>query len=465
MAAERSASVDWREPFRGGMALFTILLNVAIGLHALDIFIVATVMPRVVRDLGGAAYYTWPTMIYMVCTIIGTAAGHPLRQRAGDRGSFAMAAVGFGLGSAGCALSVSMPSLLMARALQGLSGGALIAVSMALVGVLFPQHLRKRVLALVSATWGVASVFGPGIGGAFAEIDWWRGAFWINIPVIVAFLFACKRLPAKPRQLQPVGNLPLLRLATLGLAVAGVATTGLTRIFAAQLFLLVLAGALVAATIALDARSSGRIMPSRPFSPTHPIGLANMVLGLSSMTHAMIGAFLPLAMQVLHGVSDKVAGYALTSLALSWTLASMATSHIHGRAAKGCILIGQLLCVIGLGGMAIGISTLPYAMIIALNAIVGLGLGSSSLHVVEAAMRLAKKGEESVTASAIPMIRSLGVAFGSAGAGAIANLSGLTDALSLADVGNSIHWVLSVGVLAPALAFLASIRFVRRSAS
>jgi MFS family permease len=100
-----SERIDWREPFRGGMALFTVLLNVAIGMHALDIFIVATVMPRVIRDLGGAAYYTWPTMIYMVLSIMGTAAGHPLRTNFGDRKSFGLAAAGFALGSAGCALS------------------------------------------------------------------------------------------------------------------------------------------------------------------------------------------------------------------------------------------------------------------------------------------------------------------------------------------------------------------------
>ncbi len=453
--------VGWRDPFRGGMALFTILLNVAIGMHALDIFIVATVMPRVVRDLGGAAYYTWPTMIYMVCSIMGTAAGHPLRQRIGDQYAFGLAALGFGLGSAGCALSGDMAQLLIARAVQGLAGGAMIAVSMALIGALFPPGMRKRVLALVSATWGVSSVLGPAIGGLFAEIGWWRGAFWINLPVVIAFLFACRKLPRAKQRSESVNALPFLRLAILGMAVTCVAFAGLTRVFALQIALILAAGLLVIATVRLDGRAPGRILPSRPLSPSNPIGAANWVLALSSMTHAVIGAFLPLSMQVLQGVSDQVAGYSLTGLALSWTLASMVTSHIHGRGALASILVGQALCVIGLSAMAAGIATLPFLVIVGLNAIVGLGLGSSNLHVVEAAMRLARPGEESVTAGAIPMIRSLGIAFGSAGAGAIANVAGLTDALSSAEIRSAMHWVLLVGCLAPIGGFLAALRFVR----
>ena len=61
----------WIDPFKNGLALYTIMLNVGIGLHALDVFIIATVMPRVVKELGGAEYYTWATMLYMVASIIG----------------------------------------------------------------------------------------------------------------------------------------------------------------------------------------------------------------------------------------------------------------------------------------------------------------------------------------------------------------------------------------------------------
>jgi hypothetical protein len=203
------------------------------------------------------------------------------------------------------------------------------------------------------------------------------------------------------------------------------------------------------------------MFPSHPLSLARPIGTANWVMALSSVTHTVIGAYLPLSMQILHGVSDQAAGYAVTALALSWTIASMLTSHIHGAMAMRSIVIGQGLCLIGLAGMALAITDLPFAVIVTLNVVVGCGLGSSNLHLVEASMRYAAPGEQMTTAGAIPTIRSLGIAFGSAGAGVIANKAGLTDALAYEDVARATQWVLSAGALAPLFAMLCAMRFVR----
>jgi predicted MFS family arabinose efflux permease len=82
------------------------------------------------------------------------------------------------------------------------------------------------------------------------------------------------------------------------------------------------------------------------------------------------------------------------------------------------------------------------------------------LHVVAATMRHATPGEESITASSIPTIRSLGIAFGAAGAGVIANSAGLTDALLTADVARAVLWVLTIGTLAPLSALVLSTRFI-----
>lgn len=436
------------------------MLNVGIGLHALDVFIISTVMPRVVRELGGAEYYTWATMLYMVASIVGTAAGNPVRQMLGSRTGYAVAALVFGVGSAACALAPSMAMLLVARTVQGLGGGTMIALSMSLISELFPPHLRKRVLALVSAAWGVASLLGPGIGGTFASAGFWRGAFWINVPVVLLFMLACARLPKKKPSETEI-RFPYLQLVLLTAGVAAVAMASQVAHLWAKVGLLAAAALAVALTIRLDQSSDNRMFPSHPLSLARPIGTANWVLSLSSVTHSVIGAYLPLAMQILHGVSDEAAGYAVTGLALSWTIASMLTSHIHGAAAMRSIVIGQALCLIGLAGMAVAIADLPFAVIVGLNVVVGCGLGSSNLHLVEASMRHAPAGEQTTTAGAIPTIRSLGIAFGSAGAGVIANEAGLTDALDYQDVARATQWVLSIGALAPLLAMLFAMRFVR----
>jgi MFS family permease len=454
------AGATWRDPFRGGLALFTIMLNVGIGLHALDVFIISTVMPRIVRELGGAEYYTWATMLYMVASIIGTAAGNPVRQMLGSRLGYAIAALVFAAGSIGCAISPTMALLLVARTVQGLGGGTMIALSMGLVSELFPQHVRKRVLALVSGTWGVASLLGPAIGGLFAQAGSWRGAFWINVPIVLFFVFACTKLPGKkPGSGTP--KFPYVQLALMTAGVVAVALAGQVGFTGAQVAMLVGAGAAVALAMRLDHASEARMFPSHPLSLSRPIGTANWIFALSSITHSVIGAYLPLSMQILHGVSDQAAGYAVTALAFSWTVASMVTSHIHGRAAMRSIIIGQALCVIGLGGMALAIADLPFGVIVALNMVVGFGLGSSNLHLTEATMRYAPTGEQTTTAGAIPTLRSLGIAFGSAGAGVIANHAGLTDALAFADVQRATQWVLTLGALAPLLALILATSYVR----
>lgn len=436
------------------------MLNVGIGLHALDVFIIATVMPRVVRELGGAEYYTWATMLYMVASIIGTAAGNPARQMLGSRLAYAIAALVFAAGSAACALSPNMAALLGARVVQGLGGGTMIALSMGLISELFPPHMRKRILALVSASWGVASLLGPAIGGLFASAGWWRGAFWINVPVVLLFVLACLRLPKKPAGADRL-RFPYVQLVLMTAGVVAVALCGQVKHAVAQVGLLLVAGGAVALAMRLDHASETRMFPSHPLSLFRPVGTAYWVLALSSITHAVIGAYLPLAMQILHGVSDQAAGYAVTGLALSWTVASMITSHIHGRAALRSIVFGQMLCLIGLGGMALAIADLPFAVIVTLNVVVGFGLGSSNLHLVEATMRHAPEGEQTTTAGAIPTLRSLGIAFGSAGAGVIANHAGLTDQLDFGDVQRATQWVLAIGALAPLCAMLLAWRFVR----
>jgi len=224
-----------------------------------------TVMPRVVKELGGAEYYTWATMLYMVASIIGTAAGNPVRQMLGSRTGYAVAALVFAAGSAACALAPSMVLLLVARVIQGLGGGTMIALSMSLISELFPPHLRKRVLALVSATWGVASLLGPGIGGLFASAGFWRGAFWINVPIVLLFILACTRLPRKQASEIAI-RFPYLQLALLTAGVAAVAMASQVAHLWAQVGLLAAAALAVALTIKLDQTSDNRMFPSHPLS-------------------------------------------------------------------------------------------------------------------------------------------------------------------------------------------------------
>lgn len=462
MTQQQTAQTDagWGSLFRNGLGIYTVMLNLGIGLHAVDVFIVSTVMPSVVRDIGGADYYTWTTMLYMVASIIGAATGGPMKAGLGARRAYALGGALFLTGSVGCAISPTMATMLVARTIQGFGGGLIISLSMGLVSELFPEHLRKRVLALVSSTWGVAALIGPAVGGIFAELGSWRGAFWINAPIIAGFMLAAwLRLPER-KGAPATSMFPYRRMALLAVGVLAVGLASQWHSPFIQAAFIALAIVCVWGTLRLDHIGAAKLFPSHPFALTTTTGAGYWVMFLSSMTHSVIGVFLPLALQVLHGVEPLMAGYMTASLAVCWTLASVATAHLHGRAASVAIIVGQICCCVGLGALALGIETVPTAVIPLLNGLVGLGLGSSNLHVVAATMRHATQGEESITASSIPTIRSLGIAFGAAGAGVIANSAGLTDALLTPDVARAVLWVLGIGTLAPLSALVLSTRFI-----
>jgi MFS family permease len=74
------------------------------------------------------------------------------------------------------------------RAAQGLGGGMLIALSYGMASELYPAELRPRVFSLISGVWGTADRLGPTVGGVFAALGWWRGAFWVAASVIIGLM-------------------------------------------------------------------------------------------------------------------------------------------------------------------------------------------------------------------------------------------------------------------------------------
>jgi MFS family permease len=487
--------------FRGGLGIYTLTINLAMALHAIDVFITAAVMPKVVRDIGGISFYTWPTTLYMVASIIGAASNAPLRAILGTRRAYMLASITFLLGSIGCAIAPTMAVMLLARFLQGWGGGLLISLSMALVQSVYPEHLRKRALAFISSTWGVAALLGPAVGGLFAEHGFWRGAFWFNVPIVAIFMTgAWIKLPR--HQADPSGlaapRFPYRRLALLSLGVCAVGLAGevyeamellgldLTQpgfrgiAIALQIGLIGLAILAVKRTITLDrperlqamsavaAASDGirpqpasRLLPSEPLNTRTSTGMGGWVMLLSSMSHAVIGAYLPLALQVVRGTSDSVAAYIVACLAVAWTFASVTTSHLQGKAAQACITIGLLLSTVGLVILTLTMRDGSLWVIAGADALVGLGLGTTNLHLVAAVLRHATKGEEGLTAGAIPTIRSLGISFGAAGAGVVANTAGLSHGADPATISLAIHWVLGLGCALPFAAAIGATMFVR----
>ena len=198
-------------------------------------------------------------------------------------------------------------------------------------------------------------------------------------------------------------------------------------------------------------------------SLSRPIGIANWMSFLQSITHTAVNVFLPLTLQVVHGTPPLIAGYMIAVLALSWTLGSLVVAGLRRGAANLVLAGGQGLAALGMVGLAFGAAGLSLPAIAGFCAMVGLGIGMSNLHLTSRIMHLARPGEESLTASSIPTVRSLGIAFGAAIAGLLANAAGLDRGIGGATVAAAVTLVEGAATLAPILAFLLALRLIQIS--
>ncbi len=456
--AERKAG--WADLFRDGRGSYTALLNLGIGLHAIDIFVITTVMPTVVNDIGGLSYYTWTSMLYMVGTIVGAAAGGHMRARLGARSGYVWGGIILIAGTIGCAVPPDMATLLAARALKGIGGGLVLSQSMALISTLYAPTIRARILALVTTTWSVAAVIGPALGGIFAELDWWRGAFWGQAPFGIAFVWMAWKLVPEGRPDAPGRRFPWRRL---GLIAVGVMSVGLTSQFRDPLVnsgLIVLAAFLIWLTFQIDASSEHRLFPSRALSALSAVGLAYWTYFLISVTHTTLLIFAPLFLQVLHGLSPLYIGYLSLVFSIGWTVGSLAVSGWSGGLERAASVVGMAIAAATTVAFTVSILSGTLVWITVWITLIGVGIGATNVLMTSYGMGVALPGEEAITASSMPTIRSLGVAFGAAAAGLVANAAGLDRGMAPETVANVALWVLIVTAIVPGIATLVTLRAV-----
>ena len=194
-----------------------VFLGVMLGmfLAALDQTIVSTALPTIVGDLGGANHLSWVVTSYMLAATATTPLWGKLGDLFGRKYVFIICIVIFVAGSALCGQSRNMGELIAFRAVQGLGGGGLMVLAMAVIGDVVPPRDRGRYQGVIGAVFGVASVIGPLLGGFLVDSLNWRWVFYVNLPVLLMScpvpmeVISSPAIMGSSRSPEVVGELPL----------------------------------------------------------------------------------------------------------------------------------------------------------------------------------------------------------------------------------------------------------------
>ncbi len=320
---------------------------------ALDQTIVSTALPTIVSDLGGMAHLSWVVTAYMLAATAATPLWGKLGDQYGRKKLFQYAIVLFLIGSALCGLAQDMPQLIGFRALQGLGGGGLIVLSMAIVGDIVPPRERGRYQGLFGGVFGATSVLGPLLGGLFVDNLSWRWVFYINLPiglVALVVIAAALHIPVRSSKhtIDYLGTFLIACVATCLVLVASLGATwgwGSARIIGVA----VLGVLLLAAFLVVERKAAEPVLPLTLFR----IRTFTLCSAISFVVgFAMFGAmvYLPTFLQIVQGVSPTMSGVHMLPMVIGMLISSTVSGQIVSRTGRWKVfpLAGTAVTAIGL---------------------------------------------------------------------------------------------------------------------
>ncbi|MEV7820242.1 MDR family MFS transporter [Microbacterium oxydans] len=406
-------------------ALTGLLLGMFVSMIATTV--VSTSMPVIVHDLGGdQAAYTWVITATLLTTAISTPIWGKLADLFNRKLLIQIAIVVFVGATAAAGFAQDTNTLIAFRAIQGIGGGGLAALSQVIMADIISPRERGRYMGLFGAVMAVATVGGPLLGGWITDVANWRWNFFVALPFAVAALIILqKTLHISTERTRKVSidyvGIVLLS-AAVSLILIWITNAGSTFDWWSTETVLMVGGAIVSAIAFI-------IVELRVREPLIPLTLFRgrtftlSVLASISIGVAMFGTSVYLAqyMQLSRGATPTEAGLMTLPMMAGLLIASMVIGQLVTRFGrwKGYLILGSVLLIAG----SVMLSTLHYDTNFVLVSIymfvMGAGVGMTMQNLVLIVQNVAKPSEMGVASSGVTFFRSLGGTIGVSVMGAV----------------------------------------------